>query len=63
MCVIISSSPFFLLLRYLQVSQGAEAIRINKAFFLKFADERVFTQIEMRVSRPLIIECFLPAQI
>ncbi|XP_071950953.1 uncharacterized protein [Antedon mediterranea] len=30
------------------VSQGAEAIRINKQFFLKFADERVFTQIEMR---------------
>ncbi|XP_072039593.1 uncharacterized protein [Amphiura filiformis] len=30
------------------VSQGAEAIRINKAFFLKYADERVFTQIEMR---------------
>ncbi|XP_038055391.1 uncharacterized protein LOC119727547 isoform X3 [Patiria miniata] len=30
------------------VSQGAEAIRINKAFFLKYTDERVFTQIEMR---------------
>ncbi|XP_022079604.1 uncharacterized protein LOC110973238 isoform X2 [Acanthaster planci] len=30
------------------VSQGAEAIRINKTFFLKYADERVFTQIEMR---------------
>ncbi|XP_071787777.1 cyclic nucleotide-binding domain-containing protein 2-like isoform X3 [Asterias amurensis] len=30
------------------VSQGAEAIRINKAFFVKYTDERVFTQIEMR---------------
>lgn len=30
------------------VSRGAEAVRINKAFFLKYADERVFTQIEMR---------------
>ncbi|XP_006814717.1 uncharacterized protein LOC100377768 [Saccoglossus kowalevskii] len=30
------------------VSRGAEAIRINKAFFLKFADKPLFTQIEMR---------------
>ncbi|KAJ8028240.1 Cyclic nucleotide-binding domain-containing protein 2 [Holothuria leucospilota] len=30
------------------VSQGAEAIKVSKAFFLKYADERVFTQIEMR---------------
>eukprot|EP00057_Strongylocentrotus_purpuratus_P019976 XP_011674450.1 PREDICTED: uncharacterized protein LOC105443212 [Strongylocentrotus purpuratus] len=30
------------------VSQGAEAIKISKSFFLKYADERVFTEIEMR---------------
>ncbi|XP_071847461.1 cyclic nucleotide-binding domain-containing protein 2-like isoform X2 [Apostichopus japonicus] len=30
------------------VSQGAEAIKVSKSFFLKYADERVFTQIEMR---------------